>query len=799
MVAVVTGWVLLILGIVMLAGAIWLAAVGGSPFYLLIALGLLGSGWLLVRRNPAARWVYAALLLAVLFWSIWEVGLDWWALVPRGVLLTLIGLWLLLPIFGRRRAAAEAGASRRSGTMHGGFVALAAVVVLAGLTALLAIAEDEFVIEGALPAQRVAVESTEPLPGNDWPHYGGDRFGRRFSTLGDITPENVHRLKPAWIYHTGDQRTPDDPRETTYEVTPLKIRNSLYLCTPHNHVIALDATTGEERWRFDPKIRIDASSEHLTCRGVSYHEDPAPASPAPASPTSASSSAADQGQPAICTRRLIVPTMDARLFALDADTGAVCPEFGENGMVSLLTGIPNARPGAYMITSPPVIVDHLAVFGSAINDNVSVSNPSGVVRAFNVHTGELAWSWDPGSPTPNAPLAPGETYSEGAPNMWSVPSADEALGLVYIPLGNTSPDQWGVGRSPEAERFGSSIAALDARTGELRWVRQTVHHDLWDRDVPSQPTLMDIHTPAGVVPALIGPTKQGDVFVLDRRTGAPIFPVSEAAVRGEAVAPDKAAPTQPVSALSFMPPPLREADMWGATPLDQLYCRIRFRSLNYVGPYTPPSLKGSIVYPGNTGVFNWGGIAVDPARQVLIGSPVRLAFTSRLIPRPDATSRVVSEGKPQFGENFGAPYAVELAPLVSPLNVPCQAPPWGSLVGASLQTGQTFWRHRNGTVRDQFPVVPLKARVGVPSLGGPLVTAGGVFFYSGTLDNYLRAYDMATGELLWEGRLPAGGQATPMTYRAADNRQMVVVAAGGHGTFGTDLGDAIVAFTLEDR
>lgn len=795
MVAVVTGWVLLLLGILMLIGAVWLVAVGGSPFYLVIALGLLATGYLLIRRNPAARWVYAALLLAVLAWSVWEVGLDWWALVPRGVLLTLIGLWLLLPIFGRRRVGAngEAAPARASG-WRSGLGALAAVVVLVGITALISVVEDEFVIKGALPTQRVAVDSAEPLPGNDWPHYGGDRFGRRFSTLGDITPENAHRLKLAWVYHTGDMRTAEDPRETTYEVTPLKIRNTLYLCTPHNHVIALDATTGKERWRFDPKIRIDISSEHLTCRGVSYHEDPAPAA-APADQQATD----QQSGPATCLRRLIVPTMDARLFALDADTGAVCPGFGENGMVSLLTGVPNATPGFYMVTSPPVIVNHLAVFGAAINDNVSVNSPSGVVRAYDVHTGELAWNWDPGSSTPNATLAPGQTYSAGAPNMWSIASADEALGLVYIPLGNKSPDQWGVGRSPEVERFTASIAALDARTGELRWVRQTVHHDLWDRDVPSQPTLTDIHTSAGVVPALIGPTKQGDVFVLDRRTGEPIFPVSEVAFKGTAVAPDKAAPTQPVSSFSFMPPPLREADMWGATPFDQLFCRIRYRSLKYEGPYTPPSLEGTIVYPGNTGVFNWGGIAVDPARQIFIGSPVRLAFTSRLVPRTDDKSRIVSEGKAMFGENFGAPYAVKMGPLMSPLGIPCQTPPWGSLVGASLQTGKTLWRHRNGTARDQFPVIPLKARLGVPSLGGPLVTAGGVFFYSGTLDNYLRAYDVTTGKLLWEGRLPAGGQATPMTYRAADNRQMVVVAAGGHGTFGTDLGDAIVAFTLADK
>ncbi|MCH8685739.1 membrane-bound PQQ-dependent dehydrogenase, glucose/quinate/shikimate family [Pedomonas mirosovicensis] len=829
MVAVITGWVLLLLGVVLAIGAVWLTAVGGSPFYLLMALGLLITGWLLIRRNPVARWVYAAMLLAVLVWAVWEVGLDWWALVPRGVLLTLIGLWLLLPIIRPARVPADTVADaattppRPRDRWTGGRIALAVVVALVGITALISVFDDEFLIEGELPAQRVAVESPEPLPGNDWPYYGGDRFGRRFSTLGDITPDNVDKLEVAWVFHTGDLKGKNDPGETTYEVTPIKIRNTLYLCTPHNHVIALDATTGKVRWRFDPKIQIDASSEHLTCRGVVYHEDApgaaqqaaaapagAPAAAASAPPTAPQSTAPQPAttQPALpaptsatgglCARRIITPTMDARLIALDADTGTPCPDFGTNGQVSLLTNIPNAKPGWLMITSTPVIVNDMIVVGGAINDNVSVHSPSGVIRAFDVHTGQLAWNFDPGAVNPNAIPGPGQTYSEGAPNMWSIPSADEALGMVYIPLGNKSPDQWGANRSPQVERFSSAIVALDARTGQLRWVRQTVHHDLWDRDVPSQPTLIDLHTRNGIVPALIGPTKQGDLFVLNRRTGEPIFPVKETRFEGKAVKGDFASLTQPVSALNFTPPPLREADMWGATPFDQIFCRITYRKLYYTGPYTPPVPGGSIIYPGNTGVFNWGGIAVDPARQILIGSPVRLAFVVGLVPRPDARTQIVTQGKAMFGENFGAPYAADIGPFVSPLGVPCQSPPWGSLVGVGLADGKTAWRRRNGTVRDSAPL-PLKFNMGVPSLGGPLITAGGVFFYSGTLDNYLRAYDITTGELLWEGRLPAGGQATPMTYRAADNRQMVVVAAGGHGTFGTELGDAIVAFALKNE
>lgn len=781
MIAMLTGWLLVLLGVALGVLAVQLALLGGSPFYLLMALGLIGSGFLLATRRRGGRLAYAVFLLVVLAWALWEVGLNWWPLAPRGALFTLIGLWLLLPFFSRGRDRIE----RRGGdSWRGERGVLAAAVAVVCVVAVGALLHDPFVIKGDLPpAPAATAASAEPMAGVDWPAWGGDHYGRRYSTLTDINPGNVHKLKLAWTYHTGDHKLPTDPGETTFEMTPLKIADTLYLCTPHNHVVALDATTGKEKWSFDPKIRIDQTSEHLTCRGVSYYAD---------APASAGAPAAT----GVCAARIITATGDARLFALDAATGKPCPDFGQGGMVPLMTNMPYPKPGFYMVTSPPAIFNNLAILGAAIDDNVSVHNPSGVVRAFDVHTGKLVWNWDPGAADPNAIPGPGQTYSAGAPNMWGVASVDPALGMVYVPLGNQSPDQFGAARTPQVERFSSAIVGLDATNGRLRWVRQTVHHDLWDRDVPSQPTLVDLSTSNGMVPALVGPTKQGDVFVLDRRTGVPIFPVREAAFKGTAVTGDTTSPTQPVSSFSFMPPPLREKDMWGATPFDQIACRIRFRSLDYVGPYTPPSLKGALVYPGNTGVFNWGGVAVDPVRQVMIGSPMRLAFYQKLIPRKNAEARYVSEGKAAFGENFGGPYAAKMGAVLSPVGVPCQAPPWGSLVGASLQSGKTVWRIRNGTTRDSFPIVPLPLPIGVPSLGGPMITAGGVFFYSGTLDDYLRAYDMNTGKELWKGRLPAGGQATPMTYRAADNRQMVVVAAGGHGSFGTKLGDSLVAYAL---
>jgi quinoprotein glucose dehydrogenase len=369
-----------------------------------------------------------------------------------------------------------------------------------------------------------------------------------------------------------------------------------------------------------------------------------------------------------------------------------------------------------------------------------------------------------------------------------------------VPLGNAPPDQWGADRSEAVERFSSAVVALDLDDGSVAWVFQTVHHDLWDYDVPSQPSLIDLTIGGERVPALVQPTKQGELFVLNRATGEPVLPVTERPVPRGAVEPDHTAPTQPVSALSFDPPALTEADMWGATLIDQMACRIAFRGYRYEGRYTPPSLEGTLVYPGNFGVFNWGSIAVDPVREVAFTTPAYLAFVSRLVPRADDRSLVINNQQPEgnlpaLNENFGAPYAVELKPFTSFLGIPCQSPPWGYVAGADLATGEIAWMHKNGTVRDLSPV-PLPLEMGVPDLGGPVITAGGVAFISGTLDYYVRGYDLTTGAELWKARLPAGGQSTPMSYLGRDGRQYVLVSAGGHGSLGTRRGDSVIAYAL---
>jgi quinoprotein glucose dehydrogenase len=364
-------------------------------------------------------------------------------------------------------------------------------------------------------------------------------------------------------------------------------------------------------------------------------------------------------------------------------------------------------------------------------------------------------------------------------------------------MGNRTPDQLGMYRTPEEEIYSSSVVALSLKTGQVAWVQQFVHHDLWDMDTPAQPSLVDIQTEQGLQPGLVVPTKQGDVYVLNRETGEPLIPITEQSAPQGTIEGDYAAATQPVSALSFRPPTLKASDMWGASAIDQMICRIRFQSLRYEGIYTPPSVQGTLVYPGNFGVFNWGGIAVDPERQVMFGMPLYMAFIQRLVPKDNNTPMgPTNQGEQGLNENAGAQYAVEMKPLMSPLGIPCQRPPWGYVAGADLRTGEIVWKHKNGTIKDMAPI-PIPLELGVPGIGGPIITRGGVVFLAATVDDYLRAYNLTDGEELWRARLPAGGQATPMTYLNSQGEQMVVQVAGGHGSVGTTIGDYVLAYKLK--
>ena len=776
MLLTLTAALIAIIGLVLTGGGGWLLSLGGSPYYLVTGIAFLATAVLLFRRSAAALWLYALIVLGSLAWAIWEVGFDWWQLGPRGGVIVLLGLWLMLPAIRR-----PLGFASPTGTAYpASALPLAVAVVVAIAVAGYSMTQDPHDLAGTLPTK---IANASPalggnVPAGEWHQYGRTPFGQRYSPLDQINTDNVSTLKVAWQYQTGDVKKPDDVGETTYQVTPLKVGDTLYMCTPHNIAIALDAASGKEKWRYDSNPGMNPDRQHQTCRGVTYYADPA----ASAGTT--------------CAARVYLPTSDARLIALDAETGDVCTGFAENGVLHLEKGMPYNPAGYYYSTSPPVITDGKIIIGGAVNDNYSTKEQSGVIRAFDVNSGALIWNWDSGNPDVTTPLPDGEVYTVNSPNSWSVFSYDDALGLVYVPLGNQVPDQLGMGRSENVEKYSSSIVALDIGTGAVRWVRQTVHHDLWDMDVPAQPVLIDITKDGKTIPALVGPTKQGDIYVLDRRTGEPIVPVKEVPAPTGAIPEDFTSPTQPLSGLTFTPLPLTEKNMWGITMFDQMMCRIDFLSMKYEGRYTPPSLQGTIVYPGNFGTFNWGSVAVDPERQVMFGMPTYLAFTSRLVPRDQIPPKGQDEKGSEQGlnRNDGAPYGVYMGPFLGPLGIPCQAPPWGYVAGADLATGKIAWKHKNGTVRDMTPL-PLPFKVGVPGIGGPIVTKGGVAFLGAAVDDYIRAYDVTSGRQLWEGRLPAGGQATPMTYTVGD-KQYVLIVAGGHGSVGTKPGDYVIAYTL---
>ncbi|WP_394182636.1 glucose/quinate/shikimate family membrane-bound PQQ-dependent dehydrogenase [Marinomonas posidonica] len=769
-----------LLGIALMVGGGWLLSLGGSLYYLLAGVALLAVSFTLRRSHKLANGLYAVLLIGTLAWALQESGLSWWPLATRMGLLLVLAIPLFLVAWFK------------SG--KGGRVLFSVWLATALVTISPLFMTSPTTVEGQLTRSVTLPEAKlGDVKRAEWQAYGRSNLGQRFSPLDQITPDNVEQLQLAWQYQTGDKKGPQDVGETTYEATPLKLGNALYICTPHNWLVALDADTGEELWVYDAKVPADSQRQHQTCRGVSY----LPASDGKPLPDVKKASQPAETLAAMqCDAQLYLPTSDARLVALDPTTGARCANFAEQGELDLMHNMPFKQSGYYYSTSPPLVAGGVVIVAGSVNDNYDINSPSGVIRAYDVKSGELKWNWDSGHPKETSPIADDETYATSSPNSWSIASADEELGLAYFPMGNRTPDQLGMYRSPAEEKYATSVVALSLETGQVEWVQQFVHHDLWDMDTPAQPSLLDLQTDSGIQPVLVVPTKQGDVYVLNRATGEPIFPITEEPAPQGAILGDHTAPTQPTSALSFKPEGLTEADMWGATLLDQMMCRIEFKQLRYEGRYTPPSEQGSIIYPGNFGVFNWGGIAVDPKRQQMFGMPLYLAFTSRLVPKEGVDLSQANKGEQGVNSNEGANYAVELKPFLSPMGVPCQQPPWGYVAGVDLQTGQTAWQHKNGTIEDMTPF-KLPIKMGVPGIGGPIITEGGVVFMAATVDDYLRAYDMSNGEELWKARLPAGGQATPMTYLNSQGEQMVVQVAGGHGSIGTTIGDYVVAYKLK--
>jgi len=779
-IATLTALFAVLTGLYLLIGGIWLVAIGGSWYYPIAGVVMLITAVLLWQRKALALWVYAALLLCTVAWSVWEVGFDFWALTPRLDVLFFFGVWLLLPFVYRHLIRPSAGAAP----------ALGAVLVITVIGLVWAVFNDPQEINGTLSADaQTPAAASSTIPDADWPAYGRNQEGQRYSPLKQITDKNVGELKEAWTFQTGDVKRPTDPGEITNEVTPIKIRDTLYLCTAHQQLFALDAATGKQKWKFDPRLDTNPSFQHVTCRGVSYHE-----------------ATADNASPDVvsdCPRRILLPVNDGRLFAINADSGKLCESFANKGILNLQTNMPVTTPGMYEPTSPPIITGKVIVIAGAVTDNYSTREPSGVIRGFDVNSGKLLWAFDPGAKDPNAVPGDEHHFTINSPNSWAPAAYDAKLDLVYLPMGVTTPDIWGGNRTPEQERFASSIVALNATTGKLVWSYQTVHHDLWDMDMPSQPTLADITVKGETVPVIYAPAKTGNIFVLDRRDGKLVVPAPEKPVPQGAAKGDYVTPTQPFSDLSFRPKKdLSGADMWGATLYDQMVCRIIFHKLRYEGIFTPPSEQGTLVFPGNLGMFEWGGISVDPNRQVAIANPMALPFVSKLMPRgPGNPMEPPKDAKGSGTETgiqpqYGVPYGVTLNPFLSPFGLPCKQPAWGYISALDLKTNEVVWKKRIGTVRDSSPL-PLPFKMGMPMLGGPISTAGNVLFIGATADNYLRAYNMSNGDKLWEARLPAGGQATPMTYEV-NGKQYVVISAGGHGSFGTKMGDYIVAYALPD-
>lgn len=764
--------VLFVIGMLLAWLGAELVAVGGSFYYVFTGGVILASGALLWRGNRKGAWLYGLMLAYTLIWSLWEVGLDGWALAPRLIGPSVLGLWLLTP-WSRGQSLTK----RRVGT---GTVATALILMLGGTAVLY--------ITASAPAQaaRNAPYSTHSQAQSDWPFYGRDQGGTRFSPLEQITPANVAKLKPLWTFQTGFD--PGSMR-SAFEATPIKIGETLYFCTQSSDIIALNSETGALRWRFNAKV--DRQQVALAvCRGVSYYRNPDPKGTA-------------------CAERIISTSIDGRMFAVDARDGTLCKQFATGGTIDLKKGFGKIDKGYYYVTSAPLVMRGKIVIGGFLPDNQKMGHTSGVIRAFDAVSGKFAWAFDVGRPKERGEPRNGDAYTRDTPNSWGPISGDEDLGMVYLPTGNATPDWYGGQRRAFDDRYSSAVLALDVDTGDERWVFQTTHHDLWDYDVPSQPTLYDMPIGGGKrIPALVQSTKRGEIFVLDRRTGKPITRVEERQVAQSDVPEERSAATQPFSVgmPSFAGRRLTEKMMWGITPLDQAWCRIAFLKSHYLGEMTPPKLgKPTLVSPGYQGGSDWGGISIDLERDILVGNANHMAVRGVLITRAEADKRGLSpmgqgEGDPGFaGPQSGTPYAIDIIPFLSPLDIPCQQPPYGTMNAIDMKTRKLIWSQPLGTSRDTGPFnVPtmLPITMGLPNMGGSVVTRGGVTFVAATQERAFRAFDTRTGKELWYARLPAGGQATPMTYMTRDGRQVVVLAAGGHKPIRSKSGDFVIAFAL---
>ncbi|WPB55855.1 membrane-bound PQQ-dependent dehydrogenase, glucose/quinate/shikimate family [Xylophilus sp. GOD-11R] len=782
---VVLGLLILCMGLFLMAGGSWLVKLGGSPYFAVAGAGLVVSGVLHLLRRRTGSWLYLAVLLASIVWAIRDAGLAFWPLFSRLLALSVVALPVLVLMPAARPAANDVS----SPAMRRGAWGAAAATFVA-LLATLYVSLQPMPIRSAQNAPApLAGTAVAPSRVGEWRYWGSTPSGTRFAPLDQLTPQNVAGLQVAWTYRTGE--VPKGMQG--HVVVPLQVGRMLYGCTQSSRLFALDAETGKEVWSHE--TRSAANNVYPRCRGVAYHD----ASAAPEVPRA-------DGTPqaaAACTRRIVSTTVDARIVEVDALTGEPCTDFGDQGSVSLRIGMGDANQELYFPTAAPTVMRNLVLVGGLVWDNQRVGEPSGVVRAFDVFTGKLVWAWDLGNPDITTVPPEGQTYTRGTPNVWSTPAFDEKLGLVYLPTGNATPDFWGGHRSEADDKYSSSIVALDIATGRERWHFQTVHHDRWDYDVPSQPALYDVPDgKGGTAPALIQTTKRGQIFMLDRRDGKPIAAVEERPVPQGGVADDRSPPTQPYSVgmPSIGTEPLSEKRMWGLTPFDQLICRIKFKQARYEGEFTPPSERLTIQYPSWLGGMNWGSASIAENLGYMIVNDTRVPITNRMIPRKAYDARQLENGGHEgSAPQDGTPWGIEQQRFLSPLGIPCQEPPYGTLTAIDLSTREVVWQVPLGTTEATGPwEIPthLPIPIGMPTRGGPVTTASGLIFMAGTQDPYLRAMDVRTGRELWKGRLPVGAETTPMTYRSPESgRQFVLISAGGNSVSKVK-GDFIVAFAL---
>ncbi|HEY9214947.1 MAG TPA: membrane-bound PQQ-dependent dehydrogenase, glucose/quinate/shikimate family [Ancylobacter sp.] len=770
--------ILLVLGGYFIYGGIRLIALGGSLYYLPAGIALVVTAILLYRADLRGAYLYAIFYALTVAWALWEAGLQFWPLASRLGMLAVIGLLIALWV----PFQPSARTLKRVRQISYGVAGVAAIALIA--TFIGAFRPIWLVKPTYAPAVAADYEPNAE-PGN-WVGFGRTTSGEQFAPFDQITRDNVKNLTVAWTFRTGD--ISGNGREN--QNTPLQIGNTLYPCTPTNQVFAVRGDTGERLWHFDPGVNPGDAAGWMRCRSLAYYEVPGLADDVPGK------------------KRLYVTTGDMRLIALDAATGEPVPDFGENGTVFLAVGMGKVIPGFYNPTSGPLLAGKNLIVGGWVMDNQSTDEPSGLVRAFDAVTGQLAWAWDVGRPGRPNPPADGEFYTRSTPNMWATPSYDPELNMVYLPTGGGTPDLFGGQRSEATERVSTSVVALDATTGQERWTFQLVHHDVWDLDLPSKPVLYDMPDgKGGRIPALIQASKNGEIYVLDRRTGKPITQVEERPVPTNGQVPgEKLSPTQPYSVgmPSMRDAVLTEATMWGITPIDQLSCRIEFKSLTNAGDYTPPQLDWYLQNPSWYGTTNWGGQAIDKQHDIMIVNDMRIMMKGRLLSRENEIARTRATGKksPSTGGVVPmneTPYGAERAMVESFLGVPCTTPPFGTMGAIDMKTRKMLW-HRSLGTPEQFGPLGIKTHLpielGMPTLGGAVPTASGLVFFSATSDYYLRALDVLTGEVIWKSPLPVGGGSTPLVFVSPeDGRQYVVVTAHGSRA-APDYGDYIIAYAL---